>query len=183
MTGNLYRPGAWAWLKCRLLSAARGRRRRLADSGDQDLAATLAELTRQDTSELARLAAGLDDLGITLDPAAEVAEAAVTTALQELELAQRRAGKAFERGPLPEAVYEASVARYDEAVNAELRNPPGSILGDEGRRFLAQHPAYRAGVEGAVDAALGRAADGLRLLVELDQDAAGTCPCQKRGRR
>jgi hypothetical protein len=50
----------------------------------------------------------------------------------------------------------ASVEAYDEAVNAALRNPPGGsvIGGQRGRDTLAANPAWRAGVEAAVRAAV-----------------------------
>lgn len=46
----------------------------------------------------------------------------------------------------PEA-YEAAALAYDEAVNAALGNPPGSVLGEHGRRLWTEHPAFRAAVD------------------------------------
>ena len=62
----------------------------------------------------------------------------------------------------PEAVYEAAAKAYDGAVNASLGNPPGSVLGEQGRQLWREHAAFGAAVRAAYAAGRAKAAEDIR---------------------
>lgn len=73
---------------------------------------------------------------------------------------------------VPDEAYMAAAAAYDQAVNTAMGNPPGSVLGEGGRRAWAEHPAFRAAVEAVWPLAVASTDGELRAAAKRVVDLA-----------
>jgi hypothetical protein len=70
-----------------------------------------------------------------------------------------------------DAAIGASVLAYDAALNTELRNPPGYVIGEAGRTDLARSAPWRAAIEAAVRAAAPLIPVSEQQRADIERDA------------